>query len=239
MRSFSRKLVRPLAELDQDEFGIDPSRPLPERVAVLEAAHKRTLVERRRITGLQRSQLLAVVVYGVVLVAAGFLWGKHLSANTNQIGSQTGQLERQTHEIGHAQQLAASALTKSEKRHAALRSYQIASCKRGNESRASENRSHRDDYLFDTTLASLLHISLSQPSTPDPNLTSEEQHGDLQRVKRFVGSLTRYADDKEWRSLIPNCEKAVDDPSKYVLPPPTKFTSAMPPPAALEIRAGE
>lgn len=194
--------------LDGDEFGLDPKQPVSERVGRLEEAHRVTLRERARITRLQRSQLWGVLVLGAVVVAAGFIYGSHLSSNTS----------------------------KSEERHAALRAYQIAACNRGNESRASENRSHRDDYLFDTTLAALLRISLSQPSSPNPRLTPSQQAGDLRLVEQFVGSLSSYAADKEWRELIPDCEYAVDHPATYVLPPPIKFSREMPPPGALEVR---
>jgi hypothetical protein len=163
----------------------------------------------RVITRLQRSQLWGVLALGVLLITTGAFYGGHLQSNTS----------------------------KSEERHAALRSYQIASCNRANESRASENRSHRDDYLFDTTLAALLNISLSQPSSPNPRLTPGQQAGDLHLVKQFVGSLSSYAADKEWRELIPDCEYAVDHPATYVLPPPIKFSKQMPPAGALVVQS--
>jgi hypothetical protein len=194
--------------LEGDEFGINPRMSDAEWRRAMEAAHRQTLRERRRIIGLQRKQFLAVVLMGLLLIAAGFIYGGHLSSNT----------------------------TKSEERHAALRSYQIASCTRANESRASENRSHRDDYLFDTTLASLLRISLSQPSSPNPRLTPAQQTGDLELVEQFVGHLEGYAADKEWRELIPDCEYAVDHPATYVLPAPVKFAKRMPPASALEVQ---
>lgn len=162
-----------------------------------------------------------------VAAIALLVFGK-VQPTIDRQGSQETQIE-------HAQVLASTALAKSEVRHAALRSYQIASCKRANESRAGENRSHRDDYLFDTALARGLSLILGQASRPNPLLTAAQNAADRDFFVGLTGSLGGFASDKEWRPLIVNCVFAVDHPGKYVLPPSVKFSERPAPTSALYV----
>jgi hypothetical protein len=212
-----------MAALDGiDEFGIDPQLSVSERLGNLEQAHRTTLKERARIIRLQRSQLRGVLVLSLVLVVAGFFFGKHLEANSNH--------------IGHAQNLAAAALGRSNARHEALRAYQIHACERSNETRAGENRSHRDDYLFDTHLVKLLDVALAEPAAPQPNLSPRQVAENRKLTIAFTSQLAGYAADKEWRHLIPDCEYAVDNPQTYKLPRPIRFSVQMAPADALTVQ---
>jgi hypothetical protein len=177
-----------------------------ERFLRLEAAHRTTLRERARIIRLQRSQFWAVVVFGVTACIVAFMFGSNLQ-----------------HAIdgGHSAQID-------------LRAYQIASCERGNTVRAENNRSHADDYAFDTTLAAALKVSLAEPEAVNPNLTQRQRAANRAVVAEFVGQLESAAADKEWTHLIEDCEYAVDHPTAYHFPPPVKFSQQLPPPAALQ-----
>ncbi len=212
---------------EHDEFGVDPHPSTEERLARLEIAHWVTLKERKRITLLQRSQLRAVGALVILVVVVGYLYGSHIATNT-------GKANDAVRKVRHAQQLAAAAIVRSNRRHDALRIYQIASCKRGNETRVIDNRSHKDDYLFDTSLVKLLRTALAQPEGAN-GLTPAQRRADRRNARQFTNQLAGFAKDKEWRYLIPNCEVAVDQPSKYISPKPIKFSTALPPYKALHI----
>lgn len=116
---------------------------------------------------------------------------------------------------------------------ATQRSSQIASCKRGNKVRAENNRSHLDDYRFDTALARLLTVALKQPEQLNARLTPAQREANRVRAAAFVGQLEGAAKDKEWTYLIADCGYAVDHPSTYHFPPAVQFSERMPPSSVL------
>lgn len=221
-----------LTPLDESDLAALEDLLLVERIRRLERSEKVTLKERLRITLLQRSQLRSVLALVLFVCIGAYFVVKHLDKNSNAIKASNVKIE-------HAQALAVKALAKSERRHKALREYQIAACKRANEGRAETNRARRDDYLFDITLANGLELILTQPSTPNPNLTPAQARADLDFFTGLIGKLRSFASEREWRLLIPNCETAVDRPSTYHAPPPVKFSVRKPPPSALAIMLGK
>lgn len=181
-----------------------------ERFLRLEAAHLTTLRERARIIRLQRSQFWAVVALCVALIAIGFLFGRHLQRAQDQIKT--------------TQRTAQLALARSERRHQALRAYQIASCKRGNETRVSDNRAHLQNFEFDTELIVLIKTLAGEPQLPNPLLTTTQQQTNARLGAKLLANLERGTERLEWRHLIENCIEAVDDPAKYTVPPSQPFT---------------
>jgi hypothetical protein len=143
---------------------------------------------------------------GTVVVA--FFGGKSINNNANRIGT--------------AQQLASAALTKNNAQAVALREYQIAGCKRGNQIRVIQNRSAYDDYLFFTTTSRLIRASLVKVERSSPRKAATKA---AETAIGFVRLLEGFAGDKEWGHLIENCPEAVDHPEKYTLPPTVKFSA--------------
>jgi hypothetical protein len=119
-----------------------------------------------------------------------------------------------------------------------LRTAQLRSCHRLNVIRAEDNRSHFDDYRFDSTLAALLRISLAQPQEPDRRLSPSQQAGDRHLVDEFTSGLEADAKDKQWTELA-KCVPATDDPLTYVPPSPIPFSKQLPPPSTLTVGPGE
>jgi hypothetical protein len=143
---------------------------------------------------------------GTIVVA--FFGGQSINDNANRIGT--------------AQQLASAALAKNNAQAVALRSYQIAACKRGNQIRVIQNRSAYDDFLFFTTTSRLIRASLVRVERSSP------RHAATQAAKTadgFVTLLEGFAGDKEWGHLVENCPEAVDHPEKYKLPATVKFST--------------
>ncbi len=143
------------------------------------------------------------------------------------------------HRVNHAvhgvkqnQYVANIAFDKAAAQTRELRTYEIASCHRGNERTVSENISQRDDYRFFTTTSRLIKAALAAPQVP-------QQAAHVQRTQRFVAGLEADARDKVWHHLIEGCAFAVDNPGKYRLPPAVAFAAHQPPRGALEVQKGE
>jgi hypothetical protein len=188
-----------------------------ERIQRLEGHARTTLVERHRIVGLQLSQVRGVVACVALLIVFGGLYGKHLTHNTQVINTVV-------------QRIAI--------RHDALHDYQVASCKRANDSRALTNRSNRDEYLFDTQLATLLTTALAEPEVRNPGVSESDRQRNRADFEAFTSHLAGFGRDQEWRALIPNCEAAVDHPQLYHAPPPVKFSQEDAPHSALYVEHG-
>lgn len=191
--------------------------PVEKRLARLEDNDRTTVVERRRIIALQRSQLRGVIACIALLVIVGTLYGRQINSNSHHAITAATKAELATAEARGAEK--------------ALRDSQIEGCKRGNERTLDENRSHLDDYHSFKLTASLLKLSLAFP--PQANLTPQEQAQGRARAIAFIASLETYANRKTWKHPIPNCEKSVDHPHEYHLGPPIRFSEQLPPPSAL------
>lgn len=212
-------------EAPLDETGLDELDGLPviDRLKRLERNDATTVVERRRIISLQRSQLMSVVALIVLAVAVGALYGKHLSANTRAI--------KKANETANAAE--GAALTRSDTEQVALRQSQIQGCERSNERTRSDNLSHLDDFRFDTGTVALIKLALALPQAPNPGLTSSDELKAALATARFLLSLEAGARRKTWKAPIASCEAAVDHPAKNRLNPPVPFVVRMPPRSAL------
>lgn len=226
MRRFWTTPERPLDEVPLEQLS---DLPVEDRLERLEKNDATTVVERRRIIGLQRSQLAGVLSLVLLLVVLGFFYGKHIDSNTKAL--------RHTNGVAsHAQTVAQRRTSEAQ---TALRASQIQACKRSNERTVDENLSHLDDFQFDRRTANLFSLALTQPHAPNPALTPAQERHDAGLLHEYIGHLHAIAAHKTWKHLIGDCEGSVDHPGEYHLGPAIRFAKHMPPKGALEIRPGE
>lgn len=119
-----------------------------------------------------------------------------------------------------------------------LTTAQLRSCSRLNLVRAQDNKSHLDDYRFDTAVAALIKTGLTQPQVPNTALTVKQRKDDLTAVEMLAAQLRGSAESKEWTPLT-LCYPATFDPLHYVPPSPIPFKQELPPPSALTPGPGE
>jgi hypothetical protein len=120
-----------------------------------------------------------------------------------------------------------------------LRTYQIESCKREDASRVSDNRSHLDEYRFDSAITKLLRAALGRPIIKLPGINARRAREERREAVALLATATAAAEHLEWGHLIENCEAAVDHPEQYRFPSLVTFTKELPPKGALELQPGE
>jgi hypothetical protein len=141
-------------------------------------------------------------------------------------------IDRNSSNASHAVGLAATAQHK-------LRAYQVESCKREDANRVSDNRSHLDEYNFDSAITKLLRAALGRPIIKIRGINATRAHEERAEAISLLHSATASAEHLEWGHLIENCTAAVDHPEQYRFPPLVRFKTQLPPKGALELQPGE
>lgn len=221
--------LEPLDETSLDELKAWPD---AKRIERLEKAQERTLIERRRITALQRSQMRGVIACVLLVVVTGVFVYKHLNANTSNIRTlQTNQAQTQGAINSHN----ATAQRGIERAQQITTETQISSCKRSNQSRVTDNRTTKTDHDFFVVTARLIRSALSSSPPPaDPGAAAR-----LIATLGFISQLEAFAANLEWRPLTENCEEAVSNPKTYKLSAPYRYSERAPGPEALRVQTGK